>query len=272
VITKNIQVYTGYDVIYLNYQFSMQNVPVIYNFSRRIDARGLYALDREGKLLWQKPGGPVGLAVVDNRTLYYFSGDRLGGRTMGVTASFAFAALAYVFLRFFMLGTVTRARSRLEENKNRKAVLRYVADNPGAIAADMARGLGMNMGTIRYHLFILTLNHKIATHKEDDKYMRYFRNAGAYTETERSLVSLLRRESLRRVLEVIASNPGLSGSALARELNLSATAANRHIATLADKGVIEQVPVPDKGYGYVISGELRERVEKAMALLRPKDG
>jgi biotin operon repressor len=102
--------------------------------------------------------------------------------------------------------------------------------------------------------------------------MRYFRNAGAYTETERSLVSLLRREPLRRVLEVIASKPGLSGSALARELNLSATAANRHVAMLVEKGVIEQVLLAVHGHGYVISGELRERVEKAMELLRPKDG
>jgi predicted transcriptional regulator len=264
VISKKIQVYPGDGVTYVNYQFSMYETPVINNLSRRIDARGLYALDGEGKLLWEKPGGPVSLAVVDNRTLYYVDGNRLGGRTVGVTAGFALAAFAYLFLRFFMLGTVTRARSRLEQNENRNAVLRYVADNPGATAADVVKGLGMNTGTIRYHLFILTLNHKIATHKEDDKYLRYFRNAGAYTETERSLVSLLRREPLRRTLEAIARNPGLSGSGLARELNLSATAANRHVATLANKGIIEQVPVPEKGYGYVIKAEHREMIGRLM--------
>jgi predicted transcriptional regulator len=212
-----------------------------------------------------KPEGFVEQAIVNNSTLYYVTSDgRLGGRTASVTAGFALATLAYLFLRFFMVGTVTRARSRLEQNENRNAVLRYVADNPGATAADAVKGLGMNTGTIRYHLFILTLNHKIATHKEDDKYLRYFRNAGAYTETERSLVSLLRREPLRRTLEAIASKPGLSGSALARELNLSATAANRHVATLADKGIIEQVPVPEKGYGYVIKAEHREMIGRLM--------
>jgi hypothetical protein len=278
-VQSNILAYPGNNMTYISYDFVIYDTqvvdyvsPVIYNVSRCFYARGIYALDRDGKLLWRiRPDGRIVTAAAGNSTIYYStSNGRLGGAT-GIATGFALAALAYLFLRFFMVGTVTRARSRLEQNENRNAVLRYVADNPGATAADMAKGLVMNMGTIRYHLFILTLNHKIATHKENDKYLRYFRNAGAYTETERSLVSLLRREPLRRTLEVIASKPGLSGSGLARELNLSATAANRHVATLAEKGIIELVAVADHGHGYIICSELRERVEKAIVLLRPKD-
>ncbi|HEY3272917.1 MAG TPA: winged helix-turn-helix transcriptional regulator [Methanocella sp.] len=266
-VQKNILAYPGNNVTYVSYDFVIYDNPVVYNVSRCFYARGIYALDKEGKLLWEiQPDGRIVSATAGNGTIYYStSNGQLGGGTTGIATGFALAALAYFFLRFFMVGTVTRARSRLEQNENRNAVLRYVADNPGATAADVVKGLGMNTGTIRYHLFILTLNHKIATHKEDDKYLRYFRNAGAYTETERTLVSLLRREPLRRTLETIASKPGLSGSALARELNLSATAANRHVATLAEKGIIEQVPVPEKGYGYVIKAEHREMISRLMA-------
>jgi predicted ArsR family transcriptional regulator len=73
-------------------------------------------------------------------------------------------------------------------------------------------------------------------------------------------------------LRILAEKPGLTGQDLAKELNVSATAANRHIAMLANKGVIEQVSGTDRGHGYAIKDERREHVEKAMELLRPKEG
>jgi predicted transcriptional regulator len=146
-------------------------------------------------------------------------------------------------------------------------VLRYVTEHPGATAPDMVKGLGMNMGTLRYHLFILTLNHKVVTHQEDDKYLRYFRNAGAYSEVERTMLSLMRREPLRRVLCVLAEKPGLTGSQLAEELNVSATAANRHISLLAEKGVILRSPNDDRGHVYSIKAEYREYLSLASEML-----
>ncbi|HMK46591.1 MAG TPA: ArsR family transcriptional regulator [Methanocella sp.] len=57
----------------------------------------------------------------------------------------------------------------LDRNDNRNLVLKSVADHPGATALDIVKGLGMNRSTIRYHLFILSINHKLTTHNEDDK-------------------------------------------------------------------------------------------------------
>ena len=72
-----------------------------------------------------------------------------------MVAGIAFAAIVYLFFRCFVLGTVTRARSRLDKNKNRKAVLQFIVDTPGATAVDVARAQKMEPGHIRYHLLIL---------------------------------------------------------------------------------------------------------------------
>lgn len=268
-IIKNVQVYPGAGVTYVSYDFVMYEYPVIYNISRCIYARGIYALDDSGRLIWEKqPEGFVDKTAAGNGTIYYLTSDgQLRGNTVRIAAGIALAAIAYMFLRFFMLGTVARAKSRLDQNDNRNRVLRYVIEHPGATASDMVKGLGMNMGTLRYHLFILTLNHKVITHQEDDKYLRYFRNAGAYSEAERTMLSLMRREPLRRVLCVLAEKPGLTGSQLAEELNVSATAANRHISLLAEKGVILRSPNDDRGHVYSIKAEYREYLSHASEML-----
>ena len=178
------------------------------------------------------------------------------------------SALAYMFLRFFMVGAVARAKGRLNKNENRNTVLQYIVDNPGATATDIAKGLRVNIGTIRYHLFILTMNHRVVTYKADNKYLRYFTNAGTYSKEEQTLLSLMRRDPLRKTLHAIAEKPGLSGPELAEKLNVSTTAAHRDITLLARRCLIEQVPGNDRGYGYTIKDEHREHVNKAMELLR----
>ncbi|MGA9140428.1 MAG: winged helix-turn-helix transcriptional regulator [Methanocella sp.] len=261
-VLNNIRAYPGSGVTYVSYDFAICDNPVVFNQTRCFYARGIYAIANDGRLLWEiHPDGFVERAAAGNGTIYYLtSNGRLGGNTAGIAAGVALTALAYLFLRFFMLGTVARAKSRLDQNENRNGVLRYVADHPGLTATDLSRGLGMNKGTIRYHLFILTVNHKVVTHREGDRYLRYFRNAGTYSPEERALLSLLRREPLRMTLDVLAVRPGLSGSALARELGISPTAANRHISLLASKGIVVQVPSSGQGNGYVISETYRERI------------
>ncbi len=156
---------------------------MVFDSSRAVYVNSLYALDYNGTLLWKQPMDRfVTHAVANNNTFYYSTdGGKIGGSTVNVAAGIALAAIAYVFLRFFMLGTVARAKTRIESNRNRNDLLKFVNENPGVTAVDISRGLKMNLGTIRYHLFILTANHKIVSYKDDGKFLRYFRNSGAYS-------------------------------------------------------------------------------------------
>ncbi|HEY3273248.1 MAG TPA: helix-turn-helix domain-containing protein [Methanocella sp.] len=263
--TGRIEMYPGKDVLYLSYYYTVFESPLVVNKSRCIYARGLYALDNNGKLLWEKQvSGNIDQVAVGNKTVYYsLDNGHIGGRSLDIAAGAAITAFAYVFLRFFMLGTIARARNRLEGNENRNEVLRYVIDNPGVTAADIAKGMKMNMGTIRYHLFVLTANHRIVTHKDNGKFLRYFRNSGAYTEAEKDLLSLLRRRPLQKVLRALLERPERSCTDLARELDISVAAASRHIGELADRGVVEKLPV-ERGFVYVIKGEHRERIRELL--------
>jgi predicted transcriptional regulator len=181
-----------------------------------------------------------------------------------VVASLALAATLYLFFRVLLVGTISRAKTRLNTNENRNAVLRFIVDNPGVTAVDVSKTLKMNLGTARYHLFILTANHRIITHKEDGKFLRYFTNAGTYTERERSLLSLMRREPLMKILKALAERPGLSNLELAKELDVSTASVHENITELYARGIVDRAPGSDRGYAYVIRDEYRPHVQRMM--------
>jgi hypothetical protein len=189
-----ITINLGKNVVYLSYYSIIYEWPVAFDSSRAgLRQQSLYTLDYNGTLLWKQPIDRFVTHAVANNNTFYYSTDsgKIGGSTLNVAAGIALAAIAYVFLRFFMFGTVARAKICLESNRNRNELLKYVGDNPGVTAVDISRELTMNLGTVRYHLFILTANNKIVPHKEDGKFLRYFRNSGAYTPQERSWIALM---------------------------------------------------------------------------------
>ncbi|HEY3273282.1 MAG TPA: winged helix-turn-helix transcriptional regulator, partial [Methanocella sp.] len=262
-----IEVYPGGNVTYLNYNFATYESPIIYGKSRCIYARSLYAIDGNGNMLWKKSvDGLVTAMAANNSTFFYGTSDGRIGTVTGnaMVAGIALAASLYLFLRFFLLGTISRAKTKLNKNENRNIVLRYIVDNPGVTAVDVSKALKMNLGTTRYHLFILTANHRIITHKEDSKFLRYFSNAGTYSEKERALLSLIRREPLKRILKTLAERPGLSNLELARELNVSTAAVHDNVNELYARGIVTKDTQGERGYAYAIKEEYRSHVLQIM--------
>lgn len=264
-----ITINPGKNVIYMSYFSIIYEYPIVFNRSRCVYVNSLYALDNNGSLIWKKPMDElVSHAVARNDTFYYSThGGRIGGNTVNVAAGIALAAAAYVVFRFFILGTVARARTKIESNRNRNDLLKFINENPGVTAVDISRGLKMNLGTSRYHLFILTANHKIVSYKDDGKFLRYFRNSGAYSPEERSWLSLMRREPIRKVIAALERNPGQSLQELARELDMSQTAVHNHISELAARGIVDRAQGSDRGYAYVIKEEYRPLVARTMQRL-----
>jgi predicted transcriptional regulator len=262
---SNVEVYPGENVTYLKYYYSIYEFPPVINQSRFIYASGIYALDNQGHLLWEiEPNGIVNTMVIGNTTIYYsMDNGSIGGSNINIAAGIATATLVYVFLRFFMLGTVTRARNRLDQNENRNRILSYIIDQPGVTAPDIAKDLGMNLGTIRYHLLILTLNHRIITHSDESKFHRYFKNSGSYTNDEKELLSLIRRKPLQRIVNALIEQKKLSGPDLAKELNISETAIYKHISELQEEDILEKLPGKDRSL-YTIKSEHLDRIKEIM--------
>ncbi len=259
------------NVTYVDYYYAIYEDPVIFNRSRALYAKAMYALDGNGSLIWEKPVDKlVWMSAAGNDTFYYMIGDgRLGGSSINaaVAAGLALTASLYLFFRFFMIGAVSRAKNVLHINENRNQLLDYIVDNPAVTARDIARGIHMNIGTLRYHLFILTVNHKLVTHQDGDKFVRYFKNSSAYTPEERTLLSLMRREPIMQTLEALQKKPGLSGPELARTLDVSDTVAYRYANLLVEKGIVYKEAGAERGYMYSINDQFLSPISRMSELL-----
>ncbi len=259
-----MRTYPGQNMTYLDYHYYIYESPVVQNRSRCIYARGIYAIDNDGKLLWKKDvDGFVDNVAVGNSTIYYsLDNGRIGGTALGIAAGTVVAAFTYVLLRFFAVGTVARARSRLDKNENRNGVLKYIADNPGSTLRDIARGTGVNLGTVRYHVLILGLNHRIVSYAADDKHVRYFTNSGAYSREEQFVISLARREGVRMILALLNERPGLTNLELSSALGLQESATSRYMKELCDKGIASKSEVTPGRYAYSLTGGASKTMEK----------
>jgi len=257
------------NVTYVSYQSSNLESPYVVNQSLCVYGSALFALDRNGTILWSIPTSTYPTVMVaNNSTIYYGTrGGSFGSVGTGVAGGLALMALVFVFFKFFMAGTVSRARSRLGLNDNRNVVLSFIVENPGSTMSDIARLTGINLGTVRYHLLILGINHRIVTSKTDDKSIRYFTNAGSYNSEDQFIISLMRRDSIRKVLGLLARSPGLTNIELSRELNIQESAVSRYMKELQEKGVVVRSNAQDIHNGrfsYSIKNEYKEKVATAI--------
>jgi predicted transcriptional regulator len=152
----------------------------------------------------------------------------------------AVTAVAYTFVKFFGIGAVARAKDRLDKNDNRTKLMSYIKENPGVTLHDLSRSLGMNVGTARYHLFILSLNHKVVSAKYDEKFVRYFPNSGAYSKNEQLALSLVRRDGVRKLLSLLLEKPGLSNLEISKQLDIRDNAVSRYIKELLEIEVVSK--------------------------------
>jgi predicted transcriptional regulator len=235
----------------------------VFNRSRMAYVSGILALDERGRLLWNRPtNSMVTTMAANNSTVYYsMKGGELSATQVSIAVGFALTATLYLFLRFFCVGAVARAKARLNKNDNRNRVLDFIVRNPGSSLYEIARGTGVNLGTVRYHLFILNLNHKVMASRTDGKYIRYFTNSGSYSKEEQLILSLMRRDAMGRVLGLMLERPGISNAGMARELGIKESVVSRCTRELAERGIVTKEAA---GRGCRVEEAHREHVASAV--------
>ncbi len=180
----------------------------------------------------------------------------------GEAIGFALTAILYIFVRFICVSAVARARSRINKNENRNTVYDFIAKNPGMTLYEVARGLSMNLGTVRYHAFILGINHRVVPYS-DSKFVRYFTNSNSFSHEDQAVVSLVRRESYGKVLRYMLTRLAVSNVEITKELGLQESLVSRCIKELVDKGIVVKEPSGLRG-AYTIDDLQRERVASAI--------
>jgi predicted transcriptional regulator len=249
--------------VYVSYWAYNYQYPFFFNQSKCVYGGGLYALSNNGTLLWEKSIDSMVMAIAANNSTVYYSTENgnLSATQFNIAIGFALATIVYLFLRFFCVGAVARAKANLNKNEKRNQIYDFIVKNPGLTIYEISRGTNINMGTARYHVFILRMNHKITSCKTDGKYVRYFTNSNSYSSEEQLVLSIMRRGAIGKVLGLMLEKPGMSNAEMAKELNLQESAVCRCIKELSDKGIISR---DDQGNVCSINKTHREHIISAI--------
>jgi predicted transcriptional regulator len=157
---------------------------------------------------------------------------------------------------------IPRARGQLYQNDNRNAILRFIEENPGSKLFDIANKMNANLGTVRYHVMILCLNHVIVPYNDGARQVRYFINNGTYTPEEMQAISLMSREPISKLVNALAGSPGLTNSKITAASGLSYSEVNRYLKELVDKGAVLKESLWQNKYEYRLAPYLEDFVKK----------
>ncbi|WP_424357222.1 winged helix-turn-helix transcriptional regulator [Methanocella sp. MCL-LM] len=125
-----------------------------------------------------------------------------------------------------------------DRSGNRDRVMKLIEDEPGLTLYDIKRSLDLNIGTARYHLLMLSLNHRISSFNDGTKYVRYFKNSNTFTDEEKMIVSMLRRPHVKEILKAIIAQPGIQNIEVAASLGVQESVVSRCMRMLAVRGVV----------------------------------
>jgi predicted transcriptional regulator len=122
-------------------------------------------------------------------------------------------------------------------NKNRDSIYRHISDNPGCTVSDISKRETMNVGSVRYHVDQLRDARRIVQVKIG-KFMRLFRNSGAYDDREIVVISALHLRTSRAILFLIRDSPGLSNKQIAERLEIKESMAHTYLSGLLKDEII----------------------------------
>lgn len=133
-----------------------------------------------------------------------------------------------------------RIERRLLSLRNRRRIVDHVAEHPGVHLRQVARDLGLALGTTEHHLHLL-VRHGLLDVGQAQGQSCYF-TPGTPQEA-RLLWVVLRQAPQRQVLRLLAADPDLSMTELGQRLGLSKAAVAYHLQRLEAWGFLERLRV-----------------------------
>ncbi|WP_269851302.1 winged helix-turn-helix transcriptional regulator [Methanosarcina horonobensis] len=81
----------------------------------------------------------------------------------------------------------------------RKNIYVFIKENPGTCVSEIANNMGLNRGTLRYHLAVLEAENLVESHNDHGR-VRYFQNSSTFDEKEKLVISALQNEIARKII------------------------------------------------------------------------
>lgn len=131
------------------------------------------------------------------------------------------------------LGHRRISRKNALEHDTRRAAYLCIRDNPGINHSTLSHMLGVNAGTLRYHLETLCETGQIVTERDHGQ-LRYHANGRAAREGEGYPINGTRRE----ILDLITQNPGIARKDVASALGISGASVAWHTGLLIRDGAV----------------------------------
>lgn len=125
------------------------------------------------------------------------------------------------------------------ENETRKLIFDAVCATPGLGVHEISKVAGVSYSTATYHLERLIAAGMIVMTPDGNK-LCYYKNGGAFSESERRILPLLKNEEAAKLFEAILAQPGTYRAALAEQLGVTATTINWHLRRLRDAGLVDE--------------------------------
>ena len=134
---------------------------------------------------------------------------------------------------WLILGQKRISRKNVLEHDTRRATYLCIRENRGINHASLSRRLGVNAGTLRYHLATLCESGQIVAER-DHGFLRYYANGRAAREGEGYPINGTRRE----ILDLLARNPGIARKEVASALGISGASVTWHMSLLIRDGAV----------------------------------
>lgn len=140
-------------------------------------------------------------------------------------------------------------RSNVIENLNRDKLYAFIKSCPGSYFSEIIKAMGLNRGTVEYHLRMMKAEDMIVFIKTNGK-KRYFLNNSTYKEEEQTVIGALKNDVHRKIILEILNNQSINHKTLAEKIGVSAPTITQHIKHLKEQGIVK---VDTKGWYTIYS-------------------
>ncbi|MCR4369105.1 MAG: winged helix-turn-helix transcriptional regulator [archaeon] len=119
----------------------------------------------------------------------------------------------------------------------RKKIYNTIKRNPGLHFRELQRRVDIATGALQYHVDYLTKRHLVKTERET-KFLRYYLVRQDFSQT--ALMSLLRQESMRRIIVFLMQKRFAHNASIAKGVGLSPSTTSWHLEKMAEAGIVEK--------------------------------
>ncbi|MDO8627705.1 MAG: winged helix-turn-helix transcriptional regulator [Candidatus Diapherotrites archaeon] len=134
--------------------------------------------------------------------------------------------------------------------KSRENVYKAIDASPGLHFREIHRRTGLAIGSLQYHLSYLEKYHLIRTEK-DGKFIRYYSIRSRQSDEDKKFLSLLRQDTLRKIIIALLTRKGNNNLAISKYINLSPSTTSFHLDKLVVEGIIKKRSKGRKTFYYL---------------------